>query len=319
MRPGGAGWAVSVDSTVVRAHQHAAGARRALPADLGRGAAANDKNPAPASPGREGPGRSRPGLATKIHLVAGRRCRPLARITTPGQHGDCPQFIPLMNKIRIRRRGKGRPRTRPGAALADKAYSSRANRAYLRKRGIKAVIPVKEDQETTAARTAGRAAARLQRRLAQGPQHRRAVPEQAQAAPGRRDQVRPARPHLPGHHQHLPGHHQRRIDQDLAPGSRPMIQETAPSRQARRAGAGCRGSTGGRHSHRRPPQPTGRRRRPPPDRRMPPLHRRLRGSAGTQHRPGRAHRPDDGGLPGPRQPRVPCVPLARLQDGCSAS
>ena len=52
-----------------------------------------------------------------------------------------------MQAIRIGRRGKGRPRTRPGAALGDKAYSSAANRAYLRKRGIKAVIPVKEDQK----------------------------------------------------------------------------------------------------------------------------------------------------------------------------
>ena len=31
---------------------------------------------------------------------------------------------------------------------ADKAYSSAANRAYLRRRGIAAVIPVKEDQKT---------------------------------------------------------------------------------------------------------------------------------------------------------------------------
>jgi hypothetical protein len=30
----GKDWTVSADSTVVRAHQHAAGARRALPADL---------------------------------------------------------------------------------------------------------------------------------------------------------------------------------------------------------------------------------------------------------------------------------------------
>ncbi|HEX3200547.1 MAG TPA: transposase, partial [Actinomycetes bacterium] len=30
--------------------------------------------------------------------------------------------------------------------LADKAYSSRANRAYLRCRGIRAVIPEKDDQ-----------------------------------------------------------------------------------------------------------------------------------------------------------------------------
>jgi transposase len=31
--------------------------------------------------------------------------------------------------------------------MADKAYSSAANRSYLRKRGIKAIIPVKEDQK----------------------------------------------------------------------------------------------------------------------------------------------------------------------------
>ena len=108
-----------------------------------RGASPNDKN----RPGREALGRSRGGLSTKIHLAADRRCRPVARILSPGQHGDCPRFIPLMQAIRISRRGKGRSRTRPGAAMGDKAYSSAANRAYLRKRGIKAVIPVKEDQK----------------------------------------------------------------------------------------------------------------------------------------------------------------------------
>jgi len=35
----GKGWAVSADSTVVRAHQHAAGARRAQPPDWPRGGA----------------------------------------------------------------------------------------------------------------------------------------------------------------------------------------------------------------------------------------------------------------------------------------
>ncbi|GAA1312346.1 hypothetical protein GCM10009610_31250 [Pseudonocardia xinjiangensis] len=40
----------------------------------------------------------------------------------------------------------GRPRTRPDAVAGDKAYSSRANRAYLRRRNIKAVIPEKADQ-----------------------------------------------------------------------------------------------------------------------------------------------------------------------------
>ena len=92
-------------------------------------------------------GRSRGGLTTKIHLVSDRRCRPVTDILTPGQHGDCPQFIPLMGQISIRRQGNGRPRTRPGRAMGDKAYSSAANRAYLRRRHIQAVIPVKEDQK----------------------------------------------------------------------------------------------------------------------------------------------------------------------------
>ena len=36
----GKDWTLSADSTVVRAHQHAAGARRVLPAELVRGGAA---------------------------------------------------------------------------------------------------------------------------------------------------------------------------------------------------------------------------------------------------------------------------------------
>jgi transposase len=107
-----------------------------------RGALANDRKS-----GGEGIGRSRGGLTTRIHLAADLRCRPVARLTSPGQHGDSPRFIPLMDAIRIRRRGLGRPRRRPGRAMADKAYSSRANRAWLRQHGIQAVIPVKEDQK----------------------------------------------------------------------------------------------------------------------------------------------------------------------------
>ncbi|MBE1602816.1 transposase [Streptomyces stelliscabiei] len=40
----------------------------------------------------------------------------------------------------------GRPRSRPDAVAGDKAYPSRANRAHLRRRNIKAVIPEKADQ-----------------------------------------------------------------------------------------------------------------------------------------------------------------------------
>ena len=44
--------------------------------------------------------------------------------------------------------------------MADKAYSSAANRSYLRRRGIAAVIPVKEDQKKHRRAAAGQAAAR---------------------------------------------------------------------------------------------------------------------------------------------------------------
>src|SRR5262245_66164364 len=54
-----------------------------------------------------------------------------------------------MRRLRIRRTGRGRPRTRPGRLLADKAYSNRAIRCYLRRRRIKATIPQKSDQQKT--------------------------------------------------------------------------------------------------------------------------------------------------------------------------
>jgi transposase len=167
-------------------------ARRRGPACAARGAGCggappNDNNP-PGRPGREALGRSRGGLSTKIHLAADSQCRPVTWILTPGQHGDCPQFIPLLNQVRIARRGTGRPRTRPGRALADKAYSSAANRAYLRKRGIKAVIPVKEDQKKyrRAPGPGWRASACLRCGTLQGAQYRRALLFQAQAVPRRR-------------------------------------------------------------------------------------------------------------------------------------
>jgi transposase len=90
-------------------------------------------------------GRSRGGLTGKVHLSADRCCRPLSFVLTPGQAGDSPQFAAVLAKVKVRG-PLGRPRTRPGAVAADKAYSSRANRAHLRKRGIKAVIPEKVDQ-----------------------------------------------------------------------------------------------------------------------------------------------------------------------------
>src|ERR687887_473067 len=62
------------------------------------------------------------------------------------QHAASPQFAAVLGGIRVPRLGPGRPRTRPDRVLAGKAYGSRANRALRRCRGIRAVIPEKDDQ-----------------------------------------------------------------------------------------------------------------------------------------------------------------------------
>src|SRR5689334_4992168 len=71
---------------------------------------------------------------------------PCCSSSTPGQAGDSPQFQTVLDKIRMPG-PVGRPRTRPDAVAADRAYSSKANRAYLRRRRITAVIPEKIDQQ----------------------------------------------------------------------------------------------------------------------------------------------------------------------------
>jgi transposase len=139
-------WDISVDSTTVRAHQHAAGARIALPAPVPKGGRRQrtDGRSSPAElvrppggggAGGEGLGRSRGGFTAKIHLSADGRCRPLSLLITEGQRADCTQFEAVLGKIRVPR-PVGRPRRKPGSVAADKAYSNSLIRRYLRRRGI---------------------------------------------------------------------------------------------------------------------------------------------------------------------------------------
>lgn len=176
-------WAVSVDSTVVRAHQHAAGARKKW-APVGE-------------PDDHAIGRSRGGLTTKIHLAADGQCRPLAFVLTAGQAGDAPAFMDVMARLRVPR-PFGRPRTRPDLVLADKAYSSRAIRDHLRGRGIRAVIPERADQQANRRRPGRRQTADLRPRGIQAAQHRRAVHQPPQTMERHRHSLRKDRRHLPG-------------------------------------------------------------------------------------------------------------------------
>ena len=71
-------------------------------------------------------------------------------ILTPGQAGDNPQLLPLLDQIAVGRDGPGRPRRRsrrrPERVLADKAYSHPSTRAALRARRIAFTSPERIDQ-----------------------------------------------------------------------------------------------------------------------------------------------------------------------------
>lgn len=85
-------------------------------------------------------------MSTKIHQLVDGNGLPLVTVVTPGQAGDSPMLLPMLEQLRVNR-PIGRPRTRPDAVRGDKAYSSRAIRSHLRGRGIKAVIPEPRDQQ----------------------------------------------------------------------------------------------------------------------------------------------------------------------------
>jgi hypothetical protein len=107
--------------------------------------------------------------------------------------------------------------------LADKAYSSKAIRAHVCRRGIRAIIPQPADQiahRKRRGRHGGRPQASKDR--LQAAQHRRALHQSAQAVARHRHPIRQDRPQLPTrpvHRSNLP------LDQ--------VIQQTALAVKAR--------------------------------------------------------------------------------------
>ena len=75
---------VFADSTIVRAHQHSAGARKKKDA----------------APGDEAIGRSRGGLTTKIMVVATDEDSAVVVSLEPGQANDCPLLMPALEEAR---------------------------------------------------------------------------------------------------------------------------------------------------------------------------------------------------------------------------
>lgn len=65
---------------------------------------------------------------------------------TPGEQHDATVFEQLLEQGAIKRGGRGRPRRLPGRIVADKGYSSRKIRTFLRKRGVAITIPRKSNE-----------------------------------------------------------------------------------------------------------------------------------------------------------------------------
>jgi transposase len=115
-----------VDGTVVRAHQHAAGA-----------VGGQDT---------EALGRSRGGFSTKVHLRAEGGGKPLAFVVSGGERHESRYVAALLARGRVRRPGRGRPRVRPARLVGDRGYSYPTVRRLLARRGIRAIIPRRRDQ-----------------------------------------------------------------------------------------------------------------------------------------------------------------------------
>lgn len=107
--------ALILDSTIIRAHQHAAGA-------AGSGAEA------------EALGRSRGGFSTKIHVACDGLGKPVEIILTPGQDHDVTQGPQLIANSEAKK------------MIADKAYDSDTLIDAIKARGAEPVIPPRKNR-----------------------------------------------------------------------------------------------------------------------------------------------------------------------------
>ena len=116
-----------MDGSVIRAHQHAAGAC---------GSTAE----------QEALGYSQGGFSSKIHLRCDDHGQPVTFLVTVGQRHEAVMFESVMEQGAVKCNGSGRPRIRPKRVAADKGYTGEPIRDYLRRRLIGAVIPRRSNE-----------------------------------------------------------------------------------------------------------------------------------------------------------------------------
>ncbi|WP_338111341.1 IS5 family transposase [Novacetimonas pomaceti] len=104
-----------IDSTIVRAHQHSAGARKKGGAD-------------------QAIGRPRGGLTSKIHAIVDAAGKAVALSLTPGQRADITEAASLLDEVD------------PAAFIADKAYDADPLIEKIEERQITPVIPSRKNR-----------------------------------------------------------------------------------------------------------------------------------------------------------------------------
>jgi transposase len=119
-----------VDATIVRAHQHAAGAKKSAGESAEARAAV------------EALGYSQGGFSTKVHLRAEGQGKAMVMVLAPGQQHEATVFEALLEQGTVRRPGRGRLRR----VIGDKGYSAKRIRGYLRQRGMRITIPRKRNE-----------------------------------------------------------------------------------------------------------------------------------------------------------------------------
>lgn len=91
--------------------------------------------------------RAHGGFGTKFHLVTDGSGVPLAAVVSPGQAHDSRFFETALDSVNVPQSKPGRPRRRPDACAADKAYSVRRIRHWLHAHKIEPVIAQRSNQK----------------------------------------------------------------------------------------------------------------------------------------------------------------------------
>jgi transposase len=87
-----------------------------------------------------GIGKTKIGKGSKVMVVADGRGLPIGLYVASARPHESQLVEATLATVRVPQR-RGRPRTRPRALVADRAYDSQALRQRLRRRGIKPTIP----------------------------------------------------------------------------------------------------------------------------------------------------------------------------------